>query len=100
MWSEPARETVRQYIKSNPNAPLASLTAPELLAGIRSRLPEGSPMPAGSTVRGYLKALREKTGDKPNAGTVKKTFASDPTRSLFAIPAIGAGLGMLSGDER
>lgn len=100
MWSEPARETVRQYIKSNPNAPLASLTAPELLAGIRSRLPEGSPMPAESTVRGYLKALREKTGDKPNAGTVKKTFASDPTRSLFAIPAIGAGLGMLSGDER
>lgn len=100
MWSDPARDTVRQYIKSNPDTPLSSLSAPELLAGIKARLPEGAPLPAESTVRGYLKALREKTGDKASMATVRKTFAADPTRSLFAIPAIGAGLGLLSGSDQ
>lgn len=100
LWSEPARATVRDYIKSNPNIPLSSLTAPQLLAGIKARLPEGSRLPAESTVRGYLKNLREATGDKTSIATVRKTFAGDPGRSLFAIPAIGAGLGLLSGSDQ
>ncbi len=100
IWSDPAREVVSDYIKKNPHAPLSSLTAPDLIAGIQARLPPGSPLPAASTARGYLRDLRETTGDRVSLAKIKKTFASDPSRSLFALPIAAGGLGLLSGSDR
>lgn len=100
IWSDPAREVVSDYIKKNPHAPLSSLTAPDLIAGIQARLPPGSPLPAASTARGYLRDLRETTGDRASLAKIKKTFASDPSRSLFALPIAAGGLGLLSGSDR
>lgn len=100
IWSDPAREVVSDYIKKNPHAPLSSLTAPDLIAGIQARLPPGSPLPAASTARGYLRDLRETTGDRASLAKIKKTFASDPSRSLFALPIAAGGLGLLSGSDQ
>lgn len=97
IWSDPAREVVSDYIKKNPHAPLSSLTAPDLIAGIASRLPPGAPLPAASTARGYLRDLRETAGDRVSLAKIKKTFAGDPTRSLFALPIAAGGLGLLGG---
>lgn len=99
VWSDPARAAVKEYITNNPGAPLTSLTAPQLREAIRARLPEGVAPPSVSTVRGYLKNLREATGAKTTQPALRKQFASDPKRALFALPIAAGGIGLLGSDE-
>ena len=99
VWSDPARAAVKEYITNNPGAPLTSLTAPQLREAIRARLPEGVAPPSESTVRGYLKNLREATGPKVTQPALRKQFASDPKRALFALPIAAGGIGLLGSDE-
>lgn len=99
VWSEPARAAVLEFSKANPNAPLTSLTAPQLVSAIKMRLPEGVAPPSESTARGYLKSLREATGPKVTQPALRKQFASDPKRALFALPIAAGGIGLLGSDE-
>lgn len=99
VWSEPARAAVLEFSKANPNMPLTSLSAPQLREAIRVRLPEGIAPPSDSTVRNYLKALREATGPKVTQPALRKQFASDPKRALFALPIAAGGIGLLGADE-
>lgn len=99
VWSEPARAAVLEFSKANPNTPLTSLTAPQLVAAIKMRLPEGVAPPSESTARGYLKNLREATGAKTTQPALRKQFASDPKRALFALPIAAGGIGLLGADE-
>lgn len=95
VWSEPARAAVLEFSKANPNTPLTSLTAPQLVSAIKMRLPEGVAPPSKSTARGYLKNLREATGAKTTQPALRKQFASDPKRALFALPIAAGGIGLL-----
>jgi len=94
VWSEPARESVADFIKSSPGVPLSSLTAVELREMIISRLPPGAPHPSASTVRNKLADMKKAAGPgEMNERKFTTLMDMDPSRSRFGMvgPAIAAG---------
>ena len=95
VWSDPARSSVLDWVKTNPGLPIESLSAPMLRGMIIARLPPGAPPPSAALVRDRLSKLKDEIG-RGTATTAKDLvglLATDPRRYRFSIagPAIGAG---------
>lgn len=95
VWSDPARASVLDWVKTNPGVPIEALSAPMLRGMIIARLPPGAAQPSAALVRDRLSKLKDEIG-RGTATTSKDLLGlltTDPRRSRFSIagPAIGAG---------